>query len=170
VVIGIGLVIRNVINNSKNSDNWQKDSKDKAYYQVTISLLDKDDNSFIEGAVLIVRTEAGQVLEKWTTSDEEYIITMVPKGDYTLEQVSAADGYIINEENIEFTVTDKDIELVMYNEIDNYNIDISNNSEDIPVVNTLSIRNPLTSILGISIIGFGVMLIVFYKKKIKDNG
>lgn len=171
-VIGIGLVIRNVVNNSKSTDEWKGDeSNSDSYYQVTVSLLDKDSNDFIEGSVLTIKTEAGQVLEKWTTTKDAYIITLVPKGSYTLEQVSTIDGYVLNEDKIEFTVEDKDLKLVMYNESEESSDASSNTTnQDVPVVNTLSLKSPLVSVLGISIITFGIVLIVFYKKNIKNNG
>ena len=171
VVIGIGLVIRNVVNNSKSDSDWQKDEKEKNNYQVTVSLLDKDSEAYIEGAVLTVKTEAGQVLEKWTTTDKEYVITMVPKGKYVLEQISTIDGYILNEDKIEFTVLDKDLKLVMYNESDKEENKTDNRvTNNVPVGDTLSLKNPWSSVIGISVIGFGLLLIIFYKKNIKVKG
>lgn len=184
VVVGIGLVIRNVILKSKNTeDTFINNKNDGKYYQVTVSLLDKDNDKFISGAEMSIETEAGQVMEKWTTKDEEYVITTVPKGKYVLKQNNTVDGYDYNQDDTVFTITDKDIKLIVYNtrsdsddnsntgesNTDGSNNGTNNNSanhvnENVGVVDTLSIKNPIVTILGSIITIAGIMLIVFNKK------
>ena len=55
VVVGIGLVLRNVILKSKNNNDTFIDSKkDGKYYQVTVSLLDKETEKYISGSVFVI--------------------------------------------------------------------------------------------------------------------
>ena len=173
VVVGIGLVIRNVVLKSKNAEDTFIDNKKNGnYYQITVSLLDKENDKHISGSVLSVETEKGQVIEKWTTKDEEHVITTLPKGKYVLKQVSAADGYDYNEDDTVFTITDKNLKLVVYNNrtgsenaSNNSNDNSDNNvNENVNVVDTLSLKNPLSIIFGSIVVIAGAMLLVFNKK------
>lgn len=166
VVIGIALVIRNLFSsNSENFNNNEISNEERTSYKVTISLLAKDTDNFISDSVLAIRNNEGKIIEKWTTTDQEYVVNMVPKGTYSLEQISNSEGYKKNEETIEFTVEDKDIKLVMYNEKgDTSDNEVNNTTTDVPVVNTLSIKNPLSWILGIITIISGMGLI-FLKRQ-----
>ena len=178
VVVGIGLVLRNVILKSKNNnDTFIDNKKDGKYYQVTVSLLDKETEKYISGSVLSVETEKGKVIEKWTTKDKEYIITNLSNGKYILKQISAPEGYDYNEDDTEFTITDKNLKLVMYNAPSSENTtntennNSTNNSnennnvnENVGVVDTLSFKNPLATIFGGLVVLAGAMLLVFNKK------
>ena len=179
VVVGIGLVLRNVILKSKNNNDTFIDSKkDGKYYQVTVSLLDKETEKYISGSVLSVETEKGKVIEKWTTKDKEYIISNLSKGKYILKQISAPEGYDYNEDDTEFTITDKNLKLVMYNapssenttntennnSTNNSNNENNNVNENVGVVDTLSFKNPLATIFGGLVVLAGAMLLVFNKK------
>ena len=182
VVVGIGLVLRSVILKNKNIDDTFTKNKDGKYYQVTVSLLDKDTEKYISGSVLSVETENGKVIEKWTTKDKEYVITNLSKGKYILKQVSAAKGYDYNEEDTVFTITDKNLKLVVYNtttdsenstnnenETNTQNNENNENggssvSENVGVVDTLSFKNPLATIFGGLVLIAGAMLLVFNRK------
>lgn len=175
VVVGIGLVLRSVILKSKPAtDAFTENKKNGKYYQVTVSLLDKDTEKFISGSVLSVETEDGKVIEKWTTKDKEYIITNLSKGKYILKQVSAASGYDYNEDDTVFTITDKNLKLVMYNTSTSSANSSSTNSnnnvnENVGVVDTLSFKNPLSIILGSIIVLAGATLLVFNKKLLENR-
>lgn len=170
VVIGIALVIKNLFNtNNENFSNNNKASDTtNTSYKVTISLLDKDTNDFISGSDLAIRDNEDNIIEKWTTNDNAYVVTMVPKGTYTLEQISNTEGYNLNEEPIEFKVEDKDIELIMYNEENTNTSNIpQNTTSNVSVANTLSLKSPIYTILGTLTIISGLSLI-FYKRKINN--
>lgn len=164
VVIGIGLVIRNIVTRDNKSFKEDESKGTKPYYQVTVSLLDKDSSKYIEGATLVIKNEASEIIEKWKTTDKSYVVTMVPKGKYVLEQLEASDDYSLNENSIEFTISDKDLKLVMYNTSENSANDNDNTQQEIPVGDTLSINSPIEVILGTFIIIMGVMVICFRKK------
>lgn len=181
VVVGIGLVLRNVILKGKNAeDTFIDNKKNDGIYQVTVSLLDKDTEKFISGSVLSIETEEGKVIEKWTTKNKENVITNLAKGKYVLKQVSAAEGYDYNEDDTVFTITDKNLKLVMYNTVtgsessssneNGSNSETGNNvSESVGVVDTLSIKNPLVTILGSLILVAGATLLVFNKKILENR-
>ena len=164
-IIGIGLVLRNVVIKSKNNTDWEETKNNQNYYKVTISLLDKNTSDQIEGFTLSIKNDKGQVIERWTTTKESYVVNTIPKGKYTLEQESAPEGYSLNEDVVEFTIKDKDIKLVMYNENSQSSSTNSNNSitNDVNVVDTLSLKNPWLTI-GTCISIFGLSLIIFYKR------
>lgn len=175
VVVGIGLVLRSVILKSKNAeDAFQDNKKNGKYYEVSVSLLDKDTEKFISGSVLRVETESGKVIEKWTTKDKEYVITNLTKGKYILKQVSAAEGYDYNEDDTVFTITDKNLKLVMYNTSKSSATSSTSNSnnsvnENVGVVDTLSFKNPLSIILGSIIVLAGSALLIFNKKLLENR-
>ena len=67
----------------------------------------------VEGAKLKVTDKEGNVLDEWTSTTEEHIISGLEEGEtYTLSEETCPYGYEVAE-NIEFTVTsDKEVQLV----------------------------------------------------------
>lgn len=72
----------------------------------TIVISKKDGVTFkyLEGATLIVKNSKGKEVLRWTTGTKAKTITGLEAGTYTLEEVSAPDGYILSNEKITFKV------------------------------------------------------------------
>ena len=75
--------------------------------KVLISKYDIADGKSVVGAKMEIRDSAGNVIESWSTTEEEYYIEQLPVGDYVLSETLAptADGYV-KAEDIHFTVED----------------------------------------------------------------
>ena len=84
-----------------------------------VSILKVDDaGNPLTGAVLRIELEDGTpVGEEWTTTNEAKVFTKLEFGTYYLVEVSAPEGYILQEERIPFTIsqTAPDQEIVMQN-------------------------------------------------------
>lgn len=72
------------------------------------------------GFTFQIKDQDGQEVTngKWTTTSSKlsHTIKNLPLGKYTLHEIEAPEGYVVNEETIEFTVTGKDIEVVVPND------------------------------------------------------
>lgn len=74
--------------------------------QVSFSKVDATTSKEVVGAEIEVVDKDGNVVDKWTsTEDVHYISGLVEGETYTLKELSAPEGYVIAEE-IKFTVTD----------------------------------------------------------------
>ena len=74
--------------------------------QVSFSKVDATTSKEVVGAEIEVIDKDGNVVDKWTsTEDVHYISGLVEGETYTLKELSAPEGYVIAEE-IKFTVTD----------------------------------------------------------------
>ena len=62
----------------------------------------------LEGAVLQVIDDKGEVIEEWTSTTEEHIIKakLIAGKKYRLHETYAPDGYVISETDVEFTVSE----------------------------------------------------------------
>ena len=85
---------------------------------VRIIKLDKSNkNKPLAGATLVVKNSKGEEVARWVTTNEHHIISNLPKGDYTVQEVEAPKGYKLDTTPLKFTVTGKkqDVELKLYN-------------------------------------------------------
>lgn len=73
----------------------------------SIVKIDEDTGEILAGAVLVVRDSAGKEVARFTTTSSAYTIENIGNGTYTVEEVSAPDGYILSDEKISFTIDDE---------------------------------------------------------------
>ena len=85
--------------------------------RVEISKQDITTKKELAGAVLVVKDENGKEIDKWTSTGEIHVIKDLKKGNYTLTEIQAPDGYVLKEENVSFTVKGDGTvtKVVMYN-------------------------------------------------------
>lgn len=99
------------------------------YDDVTKLSISKQDNvtkTNLAGAKLELRDSSGNVAAKWTTTEEDYVITGLPIGEYTLVEVEAPVGYKLAEDiAVEIKDTADVQKYVMYDEKEPYTIKIS---------------------------------------------
>lgn len=74
--------------------------------KVTITKIDEETNQPLAGAEFVVKDSAGKEIASWTSTTSSYVIRNLPNGTYTLQETKAPDGYILNDEIVEFTITD----------------------------------------------------------------
>lgn len=61
----------------------------------------------LPGAELsIINKETGEEVVSWTSTDKPFVIAGLPKGDYTLNEKVAPDGYVLSTDSVDFTVND----------------------------------------------------------------
>ena len=91
------------------------------YNEKTITKISKQDiisSKELPGAHLVVRDEAGKIIDEWdSTDDVHYIYGLVEGKKYTLEETTQPEGYYLNKEKVEFVVLgeNKTTEVVMKN-------------------------------------------------------
>ncbi len=85
--------------------------------KVNILKLDKDTNSAVAGAVLVVRDSNGNEIKRFTSTNDAYTITGLANGTYTVEEAEAPSGYELSTEKQSFTFTDsvRSAEVKYYN-------------------------------------------------------
>lgn len=84
---------------------------------VSISKQDITTKKELPGATLIIRDSDGNEKYRWVSSNEPYIIKGIEDGIYTLEEITAPEGYKLSSEKITFEVKDNGVvtEVVMFN-------------------------------------------------------
>lgn len=61
----------------------------------------------LPGAELsVINKETGEEVASWTSTDKPFVIAGLPKGDYTLNEKVAPDGYVLSNDSVDFTVND----------------------------------------------------------------
>ena len=87
---------------------------------IKIIKLDKSNNNKpLAGATLVVKNSKGEEVAKWVTTKDYKVFSNLAKGDYTVQEVVAPEGYVLDTTPLKFTVTGKkqDIELKLYNKV-----------------------------------------------------
>ena len=85
--------------------------------KVSILKINSETNEPLAGAVLKVTDVDGNTIDEWTTTTEAHVIEHLAYGTYYLVEVAAPEGYVLNTEPIEFTIsqTSSDEKVTMHN-------------------------------------------------------
>ncbi len=117
---------------------------------VNINKIDEATNAPLAGAVLLIKDSKNNEVVRFTTTNDSYVLTDLKDGVYTVEEVSAPEGYIKSDEVITFTIDDNHL---------SHQITFKNVKKT-PVPDTASTSETLFLLLGIIITGFGISYIV----------
>lgn len=116
---------------------------------VNINKVDAETGNTLAGAVLLVKDAGGNVVARFTTTNEPYVLTDLEDGTYTVSEESAPSGYIASTDVISFTIDD---------EHTSHQITFKNYKE-VFVPNTASGGSIIFILLGLGIIGAGAMFV-----------
>ena len=116
---------------------------------VNITKVDQATNAPLAGAVLLVRKPDGSELTRFVSTTETYVLTDLPNGTYTVEEVSAPAGYKKSDERISFTVDDAHLSHQI----------VFVNAREVIVPDTADFPSIIMAIIGIVITGFGLRFI-----------
>lgn len=155
VVLNSNLVYFTIDDNKEMSINFTND-----FTKVYISKKDMANSEEIEGASLTLTDKSGMVVKEWTSSKDPYYIERLPVGVYTLKEVVAPKGYVLNTSTVTFEVKETgDIQTTtMFN---------TKPLEDVP--NT-SKKTGIFYTVGTIITLIGVSILAIYFKKNKTLG
>lgn len=96
------------------------------YTKVSISKQDKDTKKELSGATLELKDSDGKVVDKWVTNGKAHEITRLATGKYTLTETKAPEEYEIAKDIVfEVKATEKEQEVVMYDEVKTYTLKVS---------------------------------------------
>ena len=124
---------------------------------VTIVKIDAETKQPLAGATMAIKDSTGEIVYKFVTETTPEVITDLPAGTYTLEEISAPEGYVRNEKVATFTIDQ---------EHRSHQITFENEKE-VPVPDTASTASILFIILGIAITGYGLEYVFKNGKKAK---
>lgn len=93
--------------NDKNRDVTVKVENEAIDKLVNIIKIDKSTGHALAGAKLAVKNEKGETVAEFTTTEEQYTLTQLEDGTYTVEEVSAPNGYKKTDEVYKFTISDE---------------------------------------------------------------
>lgn len=155
VVLNSNLVYFTIDDNKDMSINFTND-----FTKVYISKKDMANSEEIEGASLTLTDKNGIVVKEWASSKDPYYIERLPVGVYTLKEVVAPKGYVLNTSTVTFEVKETgDIQTAtMFN---------TKPLEDVP--NT-SKKTGIFYTVGTIITLIGVSILAIYFKKNKTLG
>jgi len=92
--------------------------------KVSIVKIDATTKQPIAGAVLVLKDANGKELSRWTSTTKAHVFKGLANGTYTVEEVSAPEGYIVNKKQTSFTIS---------NEHKNFSINIENAAKKVVV-------------------------------------
>ena len=107
-----GSITKVVMYNTKE----QKEEVKKSY-KTKVFKLDRDTKAAVAGATLVIKNANGEELHRFVSNDTATEFELQP-GTYTLNEVSAPDGYLLSDEVVTFTVSEDETvvtEVIMYN-------------------------------------------------------
>ena len=87
------------------------------YYKVKISKQDISTKTELPGATLVLKNSKGEEIDRWVSGTEPHYLEL-KKGEYTLTEIQAPNGYDLSYEVIKFSVGDNgevETSVVMYN-------------------------------------------------------
>lgn len=123
--------------------------------KVLISKQDVTTGKEIPGAELEVLDSEGNVLDKWTSTEDPHMIEGLKVGKYYLVEKIAPKGYVLSEEKVEFEIkNDGTVGMV-----------VMLNTPIVDVPNTASAASIIVSIIGVIAVGFGGWMIYRNVKK-----
>jgi len=115
--------------------------------KIKIIKLDKSNNKALAGATLVIKNSKGEEVAKWTTTNDYKTFTNLDKGSYTVQEIAAPEGYVLDTTPLKFTVEGKNktIELKLYNKQESriiriIKLDKSNNNKPLAGA-TLVVKN-----------------------------
>lgn len=73
--------------------------------KLLVNKLDEETREPVTGAVLRLADESGKEVAKWITAGEPEVIRGLKAGWYTLEEIEAADGYLLLKEPVKIQIT-----------------------------------------------------------------
>ena len=99
---------------------------------IKIIKLDKTTNKALVGAKIVMKDSNGKQVASFSSSNGYYVIENLPNGDYTVEEVEAPVGYVLNKEPQKITISDKNktITVKLYNTAKNKLVKILKVDED----------------------------------------
>ena len=71
---------------------------------VLITKVDQETNLPLAGATLVIKDSTGKEVERFVTTENSHIITDLPNGTYTVQEVAAPEGYVLSDKVETFTV------------------------------------------------------------------
>ena len=91
--------------NNYSFENVTSNHRIEVVYQANSTLLSKVDESgnILPGAVLQIIDSEGNVLDEWTTGEDNHVIFALEEGDYTLVEKEAPKGYL-TAQDVNFTI------------------------------------------------------------------
>lgn len=128
--------------------------------KVSVTKIDSNTKNPIEGAKLVLKDSSGKEITSWVSTTKSHVIRNLANGTYTIEEIEAPKGYVINNKITTFTITDTN---------NNIDITIENAPEAPPAVYVpdTSTTSVLLTILGLAILGSGLGFV--YKNGKKTN-
>lgn len=127
--------------------------------KVYISKQDITNKEELPGATLIVKDENGTEIDKWVSTNEPHLIEGLGEGTYTLTEITAPDGYSLNEETITFKI---DANGALSGTTVMYNTPIP----DVP--STFSGQSILFMAIGVILVSTGLGLYIYGIKNKKE--
>ena len=134
---------------------------------VIVSKLDSETNEYVSGAVLQIKNEKGEIVATWTTTKESHYVSL-DEGTYVLSEVSAPQGYNLNNKPIYFRV-DGDGNVYLVDSKGDYTVKVNgvimyNEPEQI-IVPATGLSSTLTYALGTLVLGFGAIMLYRNEKQ-----
>jgi uncharacterized surface anchored protein len=74
--------------------------------KIIVSKIDSNTKQAIAGAVLVLKDSTGKEITRWTSDINAHVVHNLPNGEYTITEVQAPNGYIINKKDTKFTISD----------------------------------------------------------------
>ena len=81
--------------------------------KVTISKIDSNTKQAIAGAKLVLKNESGTTVANWTSTTNSHILHNLPNGNYTIEEIEAPSGYLVNKNITRFTISEQEKDIVI---------------------------------------------------------
>ena len=106
---------------------------------VLITKVDQATNLPLAGATLVVKDSTGKEVDRFVTTENSHIMTDLPYGTYTVQEVAAPEGYVLSDKVETFTVDANNLSHQI----------IFKNAKKVIVPNTASTGSILMLIIGI---------------------
>lgn len=98
-----------VDSNTKNLSLTLENSKNT----LNVGKVDKETHNYIAGATLKLTNDDKSYTKTIVTTNSETVLKGLPSGNYTLEEIKAPDGYVLNSKKINITIKDTDTSLTV---------------------------------------------------------
>lgn len=135
-----------------NKDNDNKDTNIESKGIITISKIDNETGSNLEGAIIKVYKD-NNLIDEYLSTNTPHKVTDLEYGTYTIEEVNAPEGYKLDTNKYQVTIDKNNL---------NQKITITNYKE-VVVPNTGSNKELILIILGILISVYGVYFVKEHK-------